>query len=155
MIPELQHLHDRELELLLKAPILVCLLIAGADGNVDRKEVREAIRLANRKYKQSLTPAAQFFKEIARDYEDKLQIILQAYPFESTQRTPLIVEELSELNQLWSKLDAAFSREFYHTLREIAQQVASSSGGWLGMRSIGAEEARYVTLPMIIDPGAS
>ena len=45
MIPEFQKLDDAEIELVLKAPILVCILIAGADGDIDRKEINKAISI--------------------------------------------------------------------------------------------------------------
>ena len=152
MITEFKRLTDQETELLMKAPILVCILIAGADGTIDRKEIQEAIRYAEKKHKRTTTAVAQVFKDLATDFEDKFKIILQAYPYESTQRSPLLVEELSGLNALWSKVDEAFAKEFYTTLKEIAAHIASSSGGILGYNSVGSEEAQYIELSMIENP---
>src|SRR6187402_3323000 len=111
MIPEFSKLNDAEIDLMLKAPILVCILIAGADGNIDRKEIKEAITIAQKsiKTKGALTG---YFKELSQDFEDKLKITIQGYPYESTQRTPIIVEELAGLNALWPKLSSSFAATY-------------------------------------------
>jgi hypothetical protein len=152
MIREFEKLNNQETELLYKAPFLVCILIAGADGTIDRKEIKGAISIAQKKYKKAsiLTP---YFNELTEDFEDKLKILIQSYPYESTQRSPLIIAELAELNQVWSKLPKQFSVELYSALKDIATGIASSSGGMLGMNSIGAEEAKYLQLSMVQDPG--
>ena len=48
MIPEFKNLNEQEAELMQKAPILVSILIAGADGKIDNKEVRQAIAIAEK-----------------------------------------------------------------------------------------------------------
>ena len=152
MIPEFKNLNEQEAELMQKAPILVSILIAGADGKIDNKEVRQAITIAE-KESNSKSILKNYFKELAEDFEDKLRIYIQAYPYESTQRTPLLVEELSQINSLWSKIDSEFATEFYGMLLKIAAKIAKSSGGFFGLtNSIGAEEAKWMNLPMLSNP---
>ena len=151
MIREFQSLDDSEIELALKAPIMVCILIAGADGTIDRKEFREAIAIVSQQ-RHTSSPLSPYFKLMAEDFEDKLKIILQAYPHDANQRNPMIIDELSGLNRLWTRLDKKFSVPFYEMLLALAEKIALSSGGLLGMRSVGAEEAKYVNLPMIHHP---
>lgn len=153
MIAELSRLSSAEQELAYKAPVLVCILIAGADGNIDRREIRKAIDIAQKKQKGT-DPVSVLFKELAQDFEDKLKVIEQGYPYEATQRTPLISDELKGLNTLWPKLPATFSKGYYEMLLMLAREVASSSGGLLGMNKIGSEEARLVKLTMIQNPVA-
>lgn len=152
MIPELGHLNDKDLDLLYKAPVLVCILIAGADGKIDRKEIKEAISFAEKKHRGSQTPVSILFKEISTDFEDKVKIVLQSYPTDLSKSNALITEELAELNNLWDKLNNAFAVEFYTALKEIAEKIASSSGGLLGYRSVDAKEAQLIQLPMIQSP---
>jgi hypothetical protein len=152
MIREFDKLTDQETELLFKAPFLVCILIAGADGTIDKKEIKGAISIAEKKHKK-VGIMSPYFKELTQDFEDKLKILIQSYPYESTQRSPLIVAELSGLSNLWTKLPKEFASEFYVTLLDIAQGIASSSGGMLGIRSVDAEEAKYLQLNMIQKPG--
>jgi hypothetical protein len=149
MIKEFDKLTDSETELMLKAPVLVCILIAGADGTIDKKEIKEAIAQTQRKTKASLS---NYLKEVSQDFEDKIKILIQSYPYESTQRNPILIDELGQLNGIWKKLDKGFASQVYQMLIELAQKIASSSGGLWGMKTVANEEAKYVRLPMISDP---
>lgn len=151
MVAELSKLSSGELELVYRAPLLVCILIAGADGNIDRKEIKKAITIAQKK-QRGTDAVSILFKEIAQDFEDKLKVLEQGYPYEATQRTPLIIEELTGLNALLPRLAQTFAKGYYEILKLLAQEVATSSGGLLGMKSIGAEEAKLVKLAMIKNP---
>jgi len=151
MIPEFHQLDDKEMELFLKAPILVCILIAGADGDIDRKEIKEAISIAQ-KHKKSRSVLSSYLKVMAEDFEDKIKILIQSFPYESTQRTPMIVEELSQLGRVWTKVDKGFAVAYYEMLKSIAEKVASSSGGLWGIKTVASEEAKYINLPMVSDP---
>lgn len=150
MIKELERLTDMEAEQMLKAPILLCILIAGADGTIDRKEIKEAINVAGKRKEKTILD--NYFKEVSTDFEDKLKVLLQSYPYESTQRNPILIQELSQLNPILKKLDKTFSKPFYDMLKELAEKIAGSSGGLWGMMSVDSEEAKYIRLPMIEDP---
>ncbi|MFZ5970465.1 MAG: hypothetical protein ACOYXA_02640 [Bacteroidota bacterium] len=152
MIPAFDKLTDAEIERMLRAPLLTCILIAGADNNIDRKEIQEAIQVARRKANKSKASLMEFYQLVGEDFEDKLKIVLQSFPVEATQRNPLIIEELTMLNEIFPKLSKTFATEFYGSLKDLALKIASSSGGLLGLNAIGHEEARYVNLPMIQNP---
>lgn len=152
MLKGLDRLTASEVEILVKAPLLVCILIAGADNEIDRKEVKGAIELAETGSVKATM--AEFFAMVSEDFEDKLKIILQLLPAESSKRNPLIFEDLSLLNKILPKLARSFAVDYYKCLRHIAEKIAESSGGVLGMKSIGAEESELMTLPMIKDPSA-
>jgi hypothetical protein len=151
MIPEFEKLNDEEIELMLKAPILVCILIAGADGNIDRKEIKQAIAVAQ-KQKKGNASLAGYFNELSQDFEDKIKMLIQSFPYESTQRAPLVMEELAQVNALWVKIDPTFALDFYEMLLALAEKIATSSGGLWGMKTVGAEEAKYMKLPMLTNP---
>lgn len=151
MMEELSGLSSHDLELMYKAPLLVCILIAGADGMIDRKEIKKAITIVQKKQKGT-DSVSVLFKEIAQDFEDKLKVLEQGYPYEATQRTPLLTQELGMLNSLWSRFPQNFAKGYYDILLMLAQEVAASSGGLLGMKSIGSEEAKLVKLTMIKSP---
>jgi hypothetical protein len=151
MMKEFRKLEPHEYEFMLKAPLLVCILIAGADGKIDRNEMQEAISIASRN-KNTKGVLSEYFQEVSNDFEDKLKVLIQGYPYESTQRSPIIIDELSAINAIWPKLNHDFALSFYNMLLDLSARVASSSGGWLGIRSVGSQEAKYVKLPMISDP---
>ena len=151
MIPEFDKLNDEEIELMLKAPILVCILIAGADGNIDRKEIKQAIAVAQKRKKGNASLAG-YFEELSQDFEDKIKVLIQSFPYESTQRAPLVMEDLAQVNALWTKIDSTFALDFYEMLLALAEKIATSSGGLWGMKTVGAEEAKYMKLPMLTNP---
>jgi hypothetical protein len=153
MLRQLEKLSATEAEIVLKAPMLVCILIAGADNQIDDKEMRGAIELS-KKGKAKIT-LDQYYSLISEDFEDKLKIILQHLPDQAEERNLLIVKELSSLNAILPKINKTFAHDFYRSLTYIAKKIAESSGGVLGLRSVGDEELALVTLPMIKDPSAS
>jgi len=151
MIPQFGKLSDSEVELMFKAPILACILIAGADGVIDRKEIQSAIEFVGRKQRKEAN-LMEFYSLVGEDFEDKFKVVLQSYPANSTQRTKLIIEELSSLNIILPKLEKSFAQTFYHSIKDIAVKIAKSSGGLLGLNKVGDEEAKFLDLPMIKDP---
>jgi hypothetical protein len=151
MLKEFRNLTDQEAEILLKAPILVCILIAGADGKIDEKEIKEAIALS-KKNKNTNSVLTHYFKEVSEDFEDKMKLLIQVLPQDCYQRNYLIIEELSKLNDIWLKVERHFAHTLYETLRQIAERIASSSGGVLGINAVHEEEARFIDLPMLQDP---
>jgi hypothetical protein len=151
MIPEFENLDDREVEIMFKAPILVSLLIAGADGNIDRKEIREAITIAAKQARSRMLISG-YLRLAAEDFEDKMMILQQSYPSQGNERQARIIAELGELNTILPKLNKSFAVEFYNVLRELASKVATSSGGWLGLNAVGSEEAQHLELSMINNP---
>jgi hypothetical protein len=152
MVPELKKLTADELEMLIKAPLLVSILIAGADGQIDKSEIRGAINTA-RKKAQSGSSLKTFYESVAEDFEDKLKVLIQSYPSNPTARCAQIENELTTLNNLFTKVDSQFAQDIYGSLKNLAMNTAKSSGGFLGFgSSIGPEEAKYVELPMIQQP---
>ncbi len=137
---------------MLRAPLIACILIAGADGEIDRKEIQRAMDHTRKAATKSRQTVVDYFKLVQEDFEDKLKIVMQGFPSEVKERNQLIVEELSRLNTILPKLPGAFAAEFYSRMRDLAHQVASSSGGMLGLNAVGDEEARYVDLSMIQKP---
>lgn len=152
MIPEFDKLSHAEIELMHKAPMLVCILIAGADDHIDNKEIKKALELTEKKQKRVKSHLLAFYSEVGEDFEDKLRIVIQDFPIEAKVRNPLVVKSLTQINEVLKKVDQYFAIEFYKSLREIASEIAKSSGGLLGLKSIGVEEAKYVELPMLKDP---
>ena len=152
MIPEFEKLTSAEIELMHKAPVLVSILVAGADGKIDNKEVRRAISLTEAKQKRKRSSLMGFYAEVGTDFEDKIRIVIQTLPSKVDKREAEISALLSQLESILRKLNNQIAKEFYNSLREIATEIAESSGGLLGMKKIGDEEALLVNLPMIKDP---
>jgi len=155
MIPEFDRLSNSEIELMLKAPFLVCILIAGADNDIDRKEIKKAIQLAEMKKGKTTSRVLEFYKTVAEDFEDKFMVVMQSLPVMAKNRNPIITEELAKLNNILPKLDKSFAPNYYQCLKNIAVRIAQSSGGVLGLKKVGEEEAAFVDLSMIKNPSAT
>lgn len=151
MVQGLEALSEQEMELVLKAPVLVGILVAGADGNIDKKEIKEAISVISLKKKSGYT-LSSYLQQVSQDFEDKLMVLLQNYPNDPAQRAIAISHELSELNDIWSKTDRHVAKELYFILLELAHRIASSSGGVFGYKKVDQAEEPFINLPMIKDP---
>ena len=149
MIREFEKLTDDEIDLMLKAPVLVCILIAGADGNIDKKEIKEAILLTQKKTNATL---AGYLNEVSQDFEDKLKVLIQSYPHTPAERAVAIMKELGQLDAVFTKIDRHFAAQIYQMLKQLASKIASSSGGIWGMNTVTDEEAKYLDLSAIHDP---
>lgn len=151
---QFDHLTEEERELMFKVPILVSILIAGADNDIDRSEIRKAVDISSIKQKQAREELLDYYREVAQDFEDKMKVLIQHYPQNALERNPMIIEELEKVNLVLPKLDNRFAVEFYASIRDIAKKVAEASGGVLGYMAVGYEESKYIDLKMIKDPAA-
>jgi hypothetical protein len=155
MIPELKKLSTEEMELIIKAPLLVSILIAGADGQIDRSEIKGAIDTTRKKAVKSTSSLQAYYESVSEDFEDKLKVLIQNYSTRADERGAQISEELQGLNNIFPKVHGTLSVEIYESLKSLALSIAKSSGGLFGLKSIGREEARYVDLKMIDPPPAN
>ncbi len=152
MIDEFKVLDSEEVETMLQVPILVSILIAGADNEIDNSEIKEAVSIARLKQKKARVDLIDYYKEVAVDFEDKLKVMIQHFPVKAEERNPLIIAELEKLNQILPKLSHKFSVEFYASIKDIAKKIAEASGGLLGYLAVGYEESKLIGLNMINDP---
>lgn len=154
MISEFINLTDDERETMMKAPVLVTILIAGADNDIDRQEIRRAVGIAYAKKENPSELLVDYYNEVGQDFEDKIKVLIQQYPINASERNHLIVEELEKINSILPKLDNEFAVDFYASLRELAKKVAEASGGLLGYMAVGYEENKLMNLQMIKNPAA-
>jgi len=152
MIADFDKLNEEEVESMLKVPLLVSILIAGADNEIDNSEIKKAVDISRSKQIRARKSLLDFYQEVGENFEDKLKILIQQYPVKSVERNPIIIDELEKVNTILPKLDKQFSTEFYESIKDIAKKVAEASGGVLGYMSIGYEESKLIDLKMIKDP---
>ncbi len=155
MIAEFEELENEEVELLLQAPLLVSILIAGADGKIDNSELHEAVSLAKLKQTKARKDLIEYYSEVSEDFEDKLKFLINNLPMGPEARNTKIVQELAKLSDILPKLPAHFARELFASLKDFAKKIAEASGGILGYMSVGYEESKYIELKMIKNPSNS
>jgi len=141
MIPEFEDLEQEEKNLMYSAPVIVAILIAGADGKIDRAEMREAVSITSMKKIKARQELKLFYDEVTKDFEDKFKIGISKYPSDPTERQKIIIEELKGINGILPKLNKKFAIKFYESLKDFAKKIAESSGGILGLMSVGYEES--------------
>ncbi|MBN4081693.1 hypothetical protein JYU23_01030 [bacterium AH-315-C07] len=154
MIPEIENLDQSEKDLLYKAPILVTVLIAGADDLIDSKEKESAVLSAKFNYQTLISEPKleEFYETVTEDFLGKLTAVVNELPPEAAIRNPIISAELMKLNEILPKLDAEFAILYYDSLKALSVKVAEASGGFLGLGSVSSEEQEWVELSMISAP---
>ena len=151
MISEFKNLNEEESSLMLMAPALVTLLIAGAEGTVDQKETDWATKITHMRAGNS-TILQDYFQEVEQNFTDMLHELIIAMPESTDERAEKINLELSKLNGILPKLNKDFAVEFYKSLLSLSKQVAQASGGVFGYGSISPEEKKFLDLDAINSP---
>jgi len=154
MINYLNPLSEEEKLFLQKAPVLVAILVAGADNKIDRSEIKEALRISRYKPIKARNLLIDFYSSIGDEFEYNLIEEIASLPREARKRTPVIMQDLEKLNKILPKLDQKFAVQFYESMKDIAKRIAKASGGVLGYISVDYEESRLMELKMIKNPSS-
>jgi len=152
MIEEFKTLRDDEIEVLLNAPVLVSVLIAGADDKIDKSEISQAVEIANSKQARAREQLIEYYREVGVTFEEKFNKYVNELPDSASLRSDVITKELNKLNHILPKVDRNFAIKLYASLKEMAKKIAEASGGVLGYMSVSYEEAKLMELEMIEDP---
>ena len=154
MITDFEKLNDEEIELMLQIPLLVSILIAGADNEIDNSEIKKAVDISKSKQLRARKSLLDYYSEVSDNFEDKLKVMIQQFPVSAEERNPMIIDQLEKVNDILPKLDNQFAVEFYESVKDIAKKIAEASGGVLGYMAIGYEESKLIGLKMINDPAS-
>ena len=152
MTEEFRTLRDDEIEILMNAPAIVAVLIAGADDDIDKHEIKAAINFAQQKQLTEGEDLVEYFEEIAKNFEVVQQSYINDLPNGLEVRQTAISSYLRQLNGVLPKIDKEMAIKIYNFLTELAKVVASASGGVLGFSKVSKEEAAYMDLDMIHNP---
>lgn len=152
MIKEFNNLRDDEIDVLLSAPVLVSILIAGADDKIDNSEIKQSAEIAQSKKLRARDQLIEFYNEVGENFEEKFTKTVDELPHGAEARTEIISQELRKLNHILPKIDRNFAIKLHASLQDMAKKVAEASGGLLGYMSVSYEEAKLMELKMIQDP---
>jgi hypothetical protein len=152
MVEEFKELSEQEIEVLMNAPVLVSVLMAGADDKIDKKEKNLAISLAKMKTYRARKILVPYYNALHSSFEERMNSLINDMPVNASERNPIIENELAKLNDILPKLDQKFSIQFYESLKDFAKQVAEASGGILGYLSVNVDESKFLNLKMIQNP---
>lgn len=152
MIPQFKNLSEEEKTALLDAPALIAVLIAGADNDIDKKEIDYSSKIAHYRAGNNESVLQGYYSEVDKFIGDAIAQQISALPKNFSNRQQLIIEELKKLNEILPKLDKSFAVELYKSWLTFAKSVAQSSGGLWGYASITADEEKLLGLSMINNP---
>jgi len=152
MLYHISKLHQTDQELIRKAPLLVSILVAGADGVIEHEEIEKSVSLIHTKSFSEASDIRHLYKEIDHDVEESLNKLLKGLPTDAKEREKSISLELEGLNRIMLKLDGQIALDFYNSLRNFAVHVAQTSGGVFGMLKLNFREKEVVKLPMLNKP---
>ena len=152
MIAEFEPLRKDEIDILLKAPVYVAILIAGADGIIDKAEKKEAIFVARSKQSRVREHLSEFYHLVGENFEETFTKLINELPSGKDERISAITNELRKLNFILPKIDKNFAVKLHASFKDFAKKVAESSGGLLGYLSVSYEEAKLMELKMIKNP---
>ena len=148
MIPEFKQLSQEESQLLLHTPALVTVLIAAADSQIDEQETAWAKKVIN--YRQNIgeKDLFEYYEAVDENFDTQLDTLIN--DGKGTQeRIANITNNLEQLNAILPKLDTEYTEKLVESWRSLAQQIAKSTGGFLGFGSISAQEKQLMDLSMI------
>lgn len=149
MLDAMQSLSTEEQAILLDTLPLVTVLIAGADGKIDKSETDWAKKLTDIRSYSNEPELNDFYEKVNRSFAEKVSWYISQLPDETDQGTQLISDKLSKLNNILPKLPQELAAKFYKSITSFATHIARADGGFLKMWSISKEEAKLVDLPMI------
>ena len=149
MLDKLNHLTDDERQELFDAVPIITILIAGADGHIDPKELEWSEKLTKIRGYTGSQSLQEFYDKVGENYSDRLLRWQEVLPNETEERNADISARLTNLNPILAKLETELGAEFYKSFTSFAEHVAKASGGFLGFGSISSEEAALINLPML------
>ncbi|MEO5716064.1 MAG: hypothetical protein ABIT37_21475 [Luteolibacter sp.] len=120
-------LTETDLNALSRGPVLVFLLVAAADGSVDKKEILEFGAILS---KAAALPGSIFQKMLATSIVSQAEILQQVM---ASGEAPLA--QLVQLLQALEKCPAGEADLIRNGLYVIAYRIANASGGFLGFGS--------------------
>lgn len=149
MLKEFANLSAEEEQLMFDAIPLITLLVAGADGEMDRNELAWAEKLTSIRSFANNVKLNDYYKAVGAQFDKRLKDIYAELPEDSEQRTEVLVEKMTMLNGPMKKINEFDAAIYYQNFLSFAKHVAKASGGIMRFMSIGPKEAKVIELPML------
>ena len=127
----------------------ITLLIAGADGKIDPKELEWSEKIAEVRSFSFHEEWQAYYDEVSETMQDRINAILSELPEETNARQEELSNRLAKLNEILPNISSIYAKHFYDGLKSFANRIARADGGIFGWLSIGPKEAEVVELPMI------
>ena len=137
--------------LLIEAVPMIAVLIAGADNDIDIKEMTWAEKIVKIRSYHNHFDLKPYYKEVDAVFMDVFSKLIKELPADAESRNKILSDRLGKLNGILKKLNIRTAGQIYNSFLAYAEQIARSSGGIFRLMSVSKEESFWVGLPML-DP---
>ena len=148
-ISAFEKLNAEEKESILRVPVLVSAMIAGADMDVDQRETELAQKVMHYRQFSSDPTLHGYYEAAAESFEESLEALIASFGGNAQKMVEDLKVEIAKINPVLSKVEADYANQLVSSWRSLAKRVAEATGGLLGFMSIDAAEKELISLPMI------
>jgi hypothetical protein len=138
-----------DIQLIKDAYAYITVLISGADGKIDEKELAWAEKIVQIRTFSGDERFHPIHEAITTELPGKIRSLIAELPTDTKARQSAISLELEKLNPVLAKLHPSTGAYLYKGFVSFAERVAKASGGVLSFFSIGPEEKKWIGLPML------
>ncbi len=146
---DFESLTKEEKQLMIDAIPLITLLVAGADGEMDEKELDWAEDLTKIRSFDHNNKLNDFYEMIDQQFEARMRAYYSELSGDTNARLQQLSDHLAKLNPVLQKMDDLAAAIYYKNFRSFAKHIAEASGGIMRFLTVGPEEAAVIELPML------
>lgn len=149
MLTEFRNLSPDEQARMFDAIPLISVLIAGADGKLDERELSWAERMTDIRSFDNHSRLKAYYEILDDNIHERIQQTIASLPGSLAEREAEIINRLEPLNAILAKMPEPFGYLYYKSFKSFARHVAEAAGGFLRYFTVGPREAKLVDLPML------
>jgi len=138
-----------EIQTLKDAYAYIAVLIAGADGKMDHKELAFSEKIVQIRSFSGDERLFHLHDEITKELPGKIKEVMSSMSQDLATRNQVLSAEIEKLNPILASLDPFMGNYMYRGYVSFAERIAKSSGGFLSFFSVGPEEKKWIKLPML------
>ena len=149
MLENFTGIDEAEKKQLIDAIPQITVLIAGADGMIDTAETAWAQKLTKIRSYANEELLHEYYEIVGKTFMDDLNALILALPKGVDERTNILADKMSSLNDILPKLPNKIGATLYSSFTSFAKHVAEASGGFMRMWSVSGAEKKLMSLPML------
>ncbi len=131
MIQQLEKLTELEKEFLFKAPILLSVLAASGDHEINEKQKTDAVKFVHLKTFTAPPLLIPYYKEVEKKFNKYFNEAVKKYaPFDDVKRQALKAE-INIIDTIIQKLEKDFARALHKSLTSYADHIRRSGESFI------------------------
>ena len=144
-----ENITSEELNILEDAVSQIAVLIAGADGKIEKDETDWVSKLMHIRTYSGDDCLHSFYEEVEANFNIKFRDLIKNSSSDLAQTQATLSALIARVNPILAQIDPRTAYQLYHSYITLAKSIAKSSGGILGFGSISGAEEKWIHLPMI------